>query len=140
MTRNWILGFSQCKTLEKWCFYFPWKLHLIFRWNSQPLQTSPIFYKWKKKEDTFKNLKWKYQFYQFAKNHINIWTNQKFQFLKRTSIKTLHKCGRNAKSHPNAKGRKQLDLWIVRIGQEAINQSTSHSSDKYVRYWIGWNG
>ena len=41
--------------------YFLWKLHLIFffslQFTTMILQTSPLFYEWKKKEGTFQNLK-----------------------------------------------------------------------------------
>jgi len=85
----------------------------------------------KKKEGKFQNLKQRCQFWRLLKNLI-IRANQKFSFLKRVSIKTSHKCCWNAKSHPTAKGRKQLNRWMVWIGQDAINQRTAESSYKYV--------
>ena len=78
-----------------------------------------------KKEGKFQNLKQWCQFWRQLKNPI-ILANQKLPFLKRVSIKTSHKCCGNAKSHPTAKGRKQLNLWMVRIEQDAINQRSHH--------------
>ena len=59
-------------------------------------------------------------------------------FEKGVNWNLAQKCGGNAKSHPTAKGRKQSNLWMVRTGQDAINQRTAESYHKYLWCWIGW--
>ena len=98
---------------------------------------SLFFYEWKRKKANFKLLKQRCQFCRLLKNLI-LWANQKLPFLKRVSIKTSHKFEGNAKSHSTAKCRKQSNLWMVRIGQDVINQRTAESSFRYLWCWISW--
>ena len=84
----------------------------------------------KKEESTFQNIRKKKNW--CILNSFILCTNENFPCLKRMPIKTSHKKWRNAKSHNTENGRKQLNLWIVIIGQEEINR-TAH-------WWGSWQG